>query len=239
MNVQRLMLSRAHVSNTIAKEDEPCCLLSDETSKYGQKFEGFHLSDSHGKTWVLGLRHLVTKSGRDTLQTLQEILADIDSVGKNSDNLGSQQILLNIVSTMSDRAATQMKFNSLLEEYKTNILKEELRDKWEEMSDVEKLSISKLNNFSCGLHVLVHIAEAASSCLIEAEKVFFYTNIPIYDSSFRKSGESGCLRLIRTTSKAFSCGGDEKNGAYSSFNVYIKPFLREKHVKRAYSEVPW
>lgn len=61
-------------------------------------------------------------------------------------------------------------------------------------------------------------------------KRFFYTNIPIYDSSFRKSGESGCLRLIRTTSKAFSCGGDEKNGAYSSFNVYIKPFLREKHM---------
>lgn len=57
MNVQRLMLSHAHVSNTIAKEDEPCCLLSDETSKYGQKLEGFHLSDSHGKTWVLGLRH--------------------------------------------------------------------------------------------------------------------------------------------------------------------------------------
>jgi hypothetical protein len=100
-------------------------------------------------------------------------LADIDSVSKNSDNLGSKQISLNIVSTMSDRAATQMKFNSLLEEYSTNILKEELRDKWEEMSDVEKLSISKLNNFSCGLHVLVHIAEAASSCLIEAEKVFF------------------------------------------------------------------
>lgn len=99
-----------------------------------------------------------------------------------------------------------------------------------EMSDVEKSSISKLNNFFCGLHVLVHIAEAASSCLIEAEKLFFYTNIPIYDSSFRKSGESGCLRLIRTTSKAFSCGSDEKNGAYSSFNVYIKPFLREKHM---------
>jgi hypothetical protein len=42
-----------------------------------------------------------------------------------------------------------------------------------EMSDVEKSSISKLNNFFCGLHVLVHIAEAASSCLIEAEKLFF------------------------------------------------------------------
>ena len=122
MNVQRLMLSRSHVSNNIAKEDEPCCLLSDEASKYGQKLEGFHLSDSHGKTWVLGLRHLVTQSGRDTLQTLQEIWPI--SIGENSDNLGCKQILLNIVSTMSDRAATPMKFNSLLEEYRTNVLKE-------------------------------------------------------------------------------------------------------------------
>ena len=100
------MLFRAHVSNTIAKEDEPLCVLSDETSKYEQTFEGFHLSNSHRKTWVLGLRHLVPIFGRGTLQTLQEMLADIDSVGENSDNLGSKHILLNIVSTMSDRAAT-------------------------------------------------------------------------------------------------------------------------------------
>ena len=87
-----------------------------------KSLKAFILSDSHGKTWVLGLRHLVTQSGRDTLQTLQEIWPI--SIGENSDNLGCKQILLNIVSTMSDRAATPMKFNSLLEEYRTNILKE-------------------------------------------------------------------------------------------------------------------
>ena len=41
------------------------------------------------------------------------------------------------------------------------------------MSELEQLSISKLNNFFCGLNALVHAAEAASSCLIEFEKGAF------------------------------------------------------------------
>ena len=75
----------------------------------------------------------------------------------------------------------------------------------------------------------MQIAEAAYSCLFEAEQ-FLYANMPIYVSSFRKSGESDCLRLVRTNSKTFSCGDNEKNGAYSSINVYIEPFLREKNI---------
>jgi hypothetical protein len=131
---------------------------------------------------------------------------------------------------MSDRAATQLKFNELLEEYRTHILKEEFEEQWDEMSDAEKSSICTLNNFFCGLHVLVHVAEAASSCLLQAEKGLFELNSPIYDASFRKSNASGCLRFIRTASKAFSCGGDEKNGAYYSFSTYVKPLLTENHL---------
>jgi hypothetical protein len=54
------------------------------------------------------------------------------------DNLTRKQILLNITSTMSDRATTQLKFNELLEEYRTHILKEEFEEQWAEMSDAEK-----------------------------------------------------------------------------------------------------
>jgi hypothetical protein len=39
---------------------------------------------------------------------------------------------------MSDRATTQLKFNELLEEYRTHILKEEFEEQWAEMSDAEK-----------------------------------------------------------------------------------------------------
>ena len=58
-----------------------------------------------------------------------------------------KQILLNIISTLSDKVATQVKFNELLEEYRTQILQEKLGNAWNDMSELEQLSISKLNIF--------------------------------------------------------------------------------------------
>ena len=39
------------------------------------------MSDSDCKLWVLGLRHLLTKSGSDRLCTCKEILKDITEAG--------------------------------------------------------------------------------------------------------------------------------------------------------------
>ena len=92
---------------------------------------------------------------------------------------------------MSDKAATQVKFNELLEEYRTQILQEKLGNAWNDMSELEQLSISKLNKKNCGLHALVHAAEAASSCLIEFEKGAFESTPSIHDPTFRKTSEYG------------------------------------------------
>lgn len=147
MNVQRLILAQAQIAEKLTQDDS-FCLLSDETSKFGKKYEGFHVSDTNGQLWVLGLRNMVTKSGKDTLKTLQGILGDIDEVSEMEDKLTRKQILLNITSTMSDRAVTQLKFNELLEEYRTHILKEEFEEQWDEMSYAEKSSVCTLNTFS-------------------------------------------------------------------------------------------
>ena len=58
-------------------------LLSDETSKSGHKYEGYHISDSHGKVKVLGLRDIASKSGQDVLiNNLNVILQDIQEVSE-------------------------------------------------------------------------------------------------------------------------------------------------------------
>jgi hypothetical protein len=93
------------------------------------------------------------------------------STVKLGDDDVNKQILLNIISTLSDKDATQVKFNELLEEYRTEILQEKLGNAWNDMSELEQLSISKLNNFFVDYMLsLVHAVEAASSCLIEFEK---------------------------------------------------------------------
>lgn len=132
----------------------------------------------------------------------------------------------NIVATMSDRASTQMKFNDLLQEFRTEVLREQLP--WNDMSDDEKTKLSRLCNFFCSLHVLVHLVEAAEKSLVETENVIFESKPPIFDPSFKKGNESGTTRLVRTSSKAFSRGGDEKNGAHGQFMVLVSDYLKEK-----------
>ena len=59
------------------------------------------------------------------------------------------------------------------------------------MSELEQLSIAKLNKLFCGLHALIHTAEAALSCLIEFEKGAFESTSSIHDPTFRKTSECG------------------------------------------------
>ena len=69
---------------------------------------------------------------------------------------------MNITSTLSDKDATQVKFNELLEEYRTQILQEKLGNAWNDMSELEQLSVSKSNNlFVDYMFSLVHTVEAA------------------------------------------------------------------------------
>lgn len=61
---------------------------------------------------------------------------------------------------MSDRAATEMKFNELLQSYREEILPDIVQD-WENLYDEDRRVLSRLNNFFWGLHSLVHIAQTA------------------------------------------------------------------------------
>ena len=73
---------------------------------------------------------MVTKSGQDTLATFQTILSDTDQVSTKTENSVCKHILLNIGSTMSDRAATQQKFIQLLEEYRKLLLMDDIGQAW-------------------------------------------------------------------------------------------------------------
>ena len=121
MNAQRLVLAQKQLQEFRDKENTT--LETDETSKYGSKFGAYALRDETGRAYILGLRDLLTKSGQDTLNTLKEILWDIDQLYFNAANEDrppsiSDEILFHLRNTMSDRASTELKFNKLLELYR-------------------------------------------------------------------------------------------------------------------------
>lgn len=144
MNIERLMLAQKQLSESLPNR-ENLTIYTDETTKYVTKFGGYHLSDSEGRIYVLGLRQLLTKSGRDTLAVFQDILQDIDDRSEKT-HLASMKILLKITATMSDRASSELQFNELLEKFRADVLPE-LMTNWNELSDEDQRSASSLLNF--------------------------------------------------------------------------------------------
>ena len=140
-NIMRLLVSQQQLGEVLPQEQH-LGLLSDETSKFGQKFEGFHASDPDGRVYVLGMRDIISKSGQDCLNTFKQILCDIDDVPHGSYEV-ARKILVKIFSTMSDRESTQIKFNKLLEEYRKDILSLTVENYYS-MSEAQQLSLGKL-----------------------------------------------------------------------------------------------
>uniref|UniRef100_A0A8W8JEX1 Uncharacterized protein n=1 Tax=Magallana gigas TaxID=29159 RepID=A0A8W8JEX1_MAGGI len=160
MNIQRLCLVKKQLQDELPEKINTT-LHTDETSKVGIKYGGFSVRDEEGNYFALGLREMATKSAQNTLDTFKEILQDIADTRKETHpQSAGNEILCNIQNTMSDRAATELKFNELLESYREEVLPQ-VRADYNTMNDEEKETVSRLNNFFCGLHGLVHMANAA------------------------------------------------------------------------------
>ncbi|WAR14697.1 hypothetical protein MAR_004802 [Mya arenaria] len=230
MNLQRLCLAQKQLGEVFSKE-EHTCLMTDETSKFDNKFMGYEATDTEGNFWVLGLREIETKYASNTLSVLKEILEDLDCASKCSNSETSRDIVAHITATMSDRAATEVKFNDLLSTYRTEVLPL-VYSNYETFTEDEKNSMESLNNYFCGLHALVNYAESTQKCILEVENSIFDNESPIYDKSFRKSYEPGTCRLVRVASKAFGVGsgGEEKSGCQGAFRTYIHDFLHDNHL---------
>lgn len=144
-NLQRLCLAQKQIAEVFSKENNTT-LLTDETSKFGSKFMGYEAADSTGNLWVLGLRDIETKSSEDTLKVFKEILSDINDIGDKANDEISRDILKHICATLSDRAATEVKFNELLESYRKELLPL-IYTNFNSFSQEEKSSLETLCNF--------------------------------------------------------------------------------------------
>lgn len=101
------------------------CLYGDETRTFGKTYQTFLVSDESQTVYFLGLREMVDKAARTTMNTFIEILNDITDMCQTykSNHISSRHdILVNIKNFMSDRAQTNIAFCALLEDYRSQIL---------------------------------------------------------------------------------------------------------------------
>ena len=187
-------------------------LQTDGTTKFGQHYSTFDIA-TEGGTYTLGLRHVFSGSAQDTLDTLKEILEDFDIV---QDKLGgmkvSNTIVLRLKNTMSDRHAAEKLFNELLADYRAEVLPHDAIG-WSEASNTEKEILTRMNNFFCGLHFIVGLAECAEATL----KLWEETH-----ELAATANSSGTQRLVRTVCKSFHTRGSQQAGCSNQFQTYLR-----------------
>ena len=161
---------------------------------------------------------MLTGSTTQVLHTFRRILSDVELVvGPKSGGL----ILAKIKNTISDRHTVEKNFNSLLVDYHRDILLTIVHS-WEQITHEEQNSIGTLNNFFCGMHLLVGMADTAFAVLLQWEYTHFQeTNRPAGPSIFVKMSECGIVCLLFTACKALSKHGSEQSCVYMSFTSHI------------------
>ena len=124
----------------------------------------------------------------------------------------SSAIISKLKNTMSDRHAAEKLFNNLLADYRAEILPHIVFG-WAEASKTEKEILIRMNNFFCGLHFVVGLAECAEATLKFWEEAH---DLPTNGNS------SGTQRLVRTACKSFHARGSQQAGCSTQFRAYLR-----------------
>ncbi len=222
MMLECLTVAQAQLGEQLGSEDgEHYTLQTDGTTKHGHHFSTFDLATSE-ETYTLGLRHVFSGSAQTTLDTFREILDDLDVVRQEiGQSSVSSKIVYKLKNTMSDRHAAEKLFSTLLSDYRASILPD-IVDNWDDMTSGEQEQLTRMNNFFCGLHFLIALADSAEETL----KVWEAANSE--EESTPNSRSSGTQRLIRTACKAFHHRGSEQSGC----STHFRTFLRQNGIAR-------
>lgn len=124
---------------------------------------------------------------------------------------------------MSDRHIVEKNFNELLQTYQAECLPG-VTANWQHLTEKEQLEVAKMNNFFCGMHFMVAMADQADKTLKEWEKVQFGAE-KVGAAALPENAtgpESGTIRLVRTMCKAMEKHGSEQVGCSLPFSEYLK-----------------
>ena len=90
------------------------------------------------------------------------------------------------------------------------------------MKDVEQKNFNSLNDFFCGLHCLVGLADQAEASIKLWEGLLIGdAKVGSLNHGSYSKGESGTLCLIHTVCKSVSERGCEKSGRMVTFATFL------------------
>ena len=219
INQRRLAVAHHQIAESRLESDTT--LHTDETSKFGDQYMVYVKTNKDKEHLVLGLKPIPSKSASDTLLFLNKTLQSIGNTCGLPD-LGGD-IICSLKNTMSDRASTEKLFNTILTEYRSQLLPQIVQN-YDSLSVQEQTDLKSMNNFFCGLHLLISLAENTGKSLKMLEREKLQEDIGaaknVKTKPFIKNSESAIFRCIRTVCNLFSKAPKSAN-CFGPFSLYL------------------
>ena len=191
------------------------------TYKFGQYYGTYDIVDSSGEVLIAGLREMSYGNTDTQLEVLKGILKELEESLEKAQTNVSKKIVSSIKNIMTDRHIVQKKFNAIFQDYRAGMLPEVIKG-LDILNESKQLKISKVNDFFCGMHYIVGLADQSEVALKAWDKLLF-GDLPVgsvAQGGYSK-GEPGTYRLIRTLCKAVQTRGCEKSGRIADFSSYL------------------
>jgi len=197
-------------------------LHRDGTTKQGQKYYGAQVA-TRTSTLTIGLSEVKSGSAEHCFQAVLDMLTAVEKSTKDAGSTASvfDEVIVKIKNTMTDRSSVEKSCNTMLESFRQEVLPV-VTDGWKDMSDEERSQLSSMNNFYCGLHFVVGLAEQAQETLKQWEKSELEpAQLQANQAAFHNSSESGTVRLVRTVCKALEAHCNEQSGNHVQFRAFL------------------
>ena len=223
MYTESRRLSQLQVAEELLKdyENSSRTLHTDGTSKFGKHYGTYDVVTDQGQTLTAGIREVSSGDTKTQLNVLIDIFSEIEESLQSSEENVSNKIISSIKNIMSDRHIVQKKINAVFQNYRASVLPT-LFENWDTFSENIQENFIKFNDFFCGLHFLVGLADQTEIALKAWDKLLC-DDRPIGSLANGRylKGKSGTLRLIRTTCKSVQTYGCEKSGRISDIYTYL------------------
>ena len=204
-------------------EEEDTTLHTDGTTKHGYKYGAYQIS-TKDRVYSIGMVDMERGTAEHTLEMFKAVLGDVGKVGGMAGvEAAGEKILTNLKNTMSDRSIVEKVFNTMLEQYRGEVLPLVHKD-WEQLNEEQKSSFSTMNHFFCGLHYIVGLADQADTILRKWEDSHFTEKVGAgrFSTTRESATHSQVNRLIYSATKAFEEHGDEAAGVMGYFRAYLR-----------------
>lgn len=187
-------------------------------------FQGSQFTKSDSSSFSAGIAKVAGGDADSLMEEFKLLLTELGRCYNKSSTETEQSYkstaeqISSVTSTMSDQCAVNPLFNKTLAALREQVLPT-VYDNWDNLSEAEDVSTSKLFFFFCKMHLFVNMATEVDKCLVLFEISFITEGRNAYSYNLN---ESRCLRPIKTASKALTSHGCENSGVASHFNTYLK-----------------